>query len=667
MTSIQIAALKAYVDKVFDREIPVRTYSVFMNVLYRMGPGFFEDFGNFEEYSYFFICLRRYLLRAGTDRNLTKLRFDSLLAKLNRERSKHLIVARDTPYPPLTKTILDRLEKITGDYVERAIVPRLSKKALNVVGFTLNYHQVYASLYIARYLKDRHPDRNVLFLFGGDSVLRPRFAEIVGNFGLQGLCVMGEGERKLETVLRKLKDMELSPRDDVSAILGRLVDEEGGVYQTRGTGINFFKNDPKYLKGQFAGMGDFPDPDFEEHFASLKKIFPDPADYNKMRERTAICLEGTRGCFAKCDFCNLNTTWVGFRKRGADAVARQAITLCERHGSQRLEFVDNVCDTFAEEFSDILRGRRIKYYTFMELRAHHPETFWTKLSLAGVHWTQVGVEAISPSLLKAMGKGTTVRQNILVQKWQRELGIDSSANLITHHPRSTLADVRETKRIIEAVPHLGRFFTSTFGLALGSPIYNELAPSEWEGLKGKQWFDFPKSLKPYLETSWAYETPKKWIDKKVMGAWDAFKAWYKKFLAGLDGEAFLNLVRYSDGTILVVDNRHGRYEEHRLHGDFAAVYEACHTGPRFEFIVQKTALPEFRVSAVLENLLKKNLLLETQGFYIALALRPRDELIANLHDSEKAAIAKAAMPVADSASSPFILPEHREQRDAFVV
>ena len=42
----------------------------------------------------------------------------------------------------------------------------------------------------------------------------------------------------------------------------------------------------------------------------------------------------------------------------------------------------------------------------MELRAHHPETFWTKLALAGVNNIQIGVEfPFPPGFWRKWAKG----------------------------------------------------------------------------------------------------------------------------------------------------------------------------------------------------------------------------------------------------------------------
>ena len=75
---------------------------------------------------------------------------------------------------------------------------------MNVVGFTVVYDQIYASIFAASYLRDRYPGFKFLFLFGGYSVTIPKVAEIFARLQVPGLFVIGEGERKLEMIARTL-------------------------------------------------------------------------------------------------------------------------------------------------------------------------------------------------------------------------------------------------------------------------------------------------------------------------------------------------------------------------------------------------------------------------------------------------------------------------------
>ncbi len=62
---------------------------------------------------------------------------------------------------------------------------------MNVVGFTVVYDQIYASIFAANYLCKRYPGFRFLFLFGGYSVTIPKVAEIFNKHQVPGLFVIG--------------------------------------------------------------------------------------------------------------------------------------------------------------------------------------------------------------------------------------------------------------------------------------------------------------------------------------------------------------------------------------------------------------------------------------------------------------------------------------------
>ena len=78
---------------------------------------------------------------------------------------------------------------------------------INVIGFTVVYDQIYASIFAADYLRKRFRSFKLLFLFGGYSVTIPKVAEIFHNLQVPGLFVIGEGERKLEMIARTLVEI----------------------------------------------------------------------------------------------------------------------------------------------------------------------------------------------------------------------------------------------------------------------------------------------------------------------------------------------------------------------------------------------------------------------------------------------------------------------------
>lgn len=638
LPSIQTATLDAYVNSVFGKQIPTRTYSAFASICLkenRVGySNYLERFREFEEYPYFLIYLRRFL---NNDPHLRRLSMPALLKKVNSN-----ITDKEEP---LTLPKLAQIENRTCRYIDNTMVPNLSRKDLNVIGFTLNYYQLYASLFCARYLAERYPNYRYLFVFGGATVIYPKVAAVLKSLGVQGICVIGEGERKLELLL---KEILKTPNEEYPNLIGRLASLHEAIYDIQNRTLDLYQVSRENLLNLQMSVDDLPVPIFNEYYDSLSKAFSNEKLRAEFKADSWLAMEGTRGCFAKCDFCDVHMSWSGFRKGTPEQIVDDLLELAKKHGSPRVKFMDNVCDTWAERYADLLINRKIQIEAFMECRVHHPEVFWTKLSLSGVKMVQVGIEALAPVYLQAMKKGTRAKQNLLVQKWLKELGIDSLSNLITHHPKSTIADIKETKRVLQLIPHLDRLDFSNLALLIGTPLYKELRPREIPKLEERQPFTLPKSLDKYFVLKGEYEPPDRCFRRGVNEAWDELIEWGNEFYDKFSENAFMTATRYGPDEILIRDGRYGYIKDYHLYGDRARIYHLSHQGSTLESLSADTGLPLDVLEKNLSWLIVRKLLVKLDGFYISLALRPRDELVQNYHDKATSQGSVVKMPTRPS-------------------
>lgn len=622
---VQLGCLKAYIDEAFDKRVPVRTYAPFLSIPLRFKTGAFHDF---------FVQMNAYaeipyLLLYSSTFGLPDQPSGSVLARPLRE-----VKALTRDVPPLSVPLLAGLRRATIEYIEEFIVPNLVADGVNVVGFTLNYNQVFSSLFCAKYLREMHPEFRYLFVYGGMSITLPQTASIVQKLEIGGLGVVGEGEKKLEWIIQKC----LASTVDEIGVLEDEIAELSGIYKLR-AGAELYDRVKENFATQFKSIDELPLPDYTEYFNELRLACDDDAVYQEMRGHAELVLEGTRGCFAKCDFCGLNFTWDGFRKKSASVVASQAMRMVRAYELPRIIFADNVCDTWAEDYARALIKERALYDAFMEMRAHHPESFWTMLALSGVVRLQIGIEAIAPHLLGNMAKGTKVIQNLKTQKYLRELGVISASNLITHHPRSNLADVEETARIVALIPHFQAFEPNPFYLSMGSPLYNQLAPEEKRALEVARVVALPEHLSwlaPFI-VDFCFEAPPSLrIDAELRASWDAFVSWYNVFRYDeRTVGAALTQIRLDANTLCVDDSRFGTFVRHVLVGDVAKVYDACHGGLNLERIGRVTQLSPELVLEHVTTLLEKKILLRTEDSYLSIALRPREELINNYVAAER--------------------------------
>ncbi len=611
---IQMGLLKAHMDSVLGDRVQTRCHSAHLGIRF-LSPDATASAMPWDEHAYMLLVL--------AERERRKPQGPTRLASPLAAALKELTAGRGAARR-LTQKNLRELSLATKAYLDTEVAPHLSAIGVNVIGFTVVYDQIYASIFAADYLRKSFPGFKLLFLFGGYSVTIPKVAEIFHNLQVPGLLVIGEGERKLEIIVRTLMEI---PEKDFSDAPERIEARVPGVLRITPM-TQLFERKAECFSSQFSSLNEVPLPDYHEYFDTLRKASADDKFRLSFLKQCQLPIEGSRGCFATCDFCGLNSTWTGFRAAPADRIVSQAEDLSAMHPGPTIFFVDNVCDTWAERYSERLLELGLRYEAFMELRAHHPESFWTKLALAGVNDIQIGVETFSPGLLTKMGKGTRVFQNIAVQKYLKELGVRSCSNLIFWHPRSTLADVAETRRALEQLSHLDELSTIKFVLVAGSPLYYSLPLKERQRLRPALKESIPTAVREYAFRFGHIPPREMTLDQETDLAWRELDKWYEGLKVQCRARPHeLRVTRLGPDRLRVLDSRFGELQEHLLTGTDATIHDFCHAARKKEHIEVGTGLSSARVEEGLARLLERKLLYDSEGFYISLALRPRDELI----------------------------------------
>jgi len=619
--SIQLASLKAHLDSTLQWRDGCRTYPAYFSILHdfkgRAFQKFFRTCAFYGEYVYLPLYLRRFgpsQFRGGTAiRNLLEA----------------IRIPRATP---LSLSVLNGLERATRSFLDRHVGPHLITRGLNLVGFTLSFNQGYSSFYAAEHLRRSFPERHFLFVYGGWGVSLPSVHKLLTELGVPGVVVLGEGERKLELLVRTFERLPLS---SAGAVLAAAAGLDPGIVVI-GEKVDFSSRNPAPHATQMKSLHELALPDFDEYFAALRRACADEKTYAAFCASTNILVEGSRGCFGTCDFCDVNRSWHGFRKRSANQIVRGTLALTRKYKTSHVRFVDNVCDRWAADYARMLMQGGVRQRSFMELRAHHREQFWTLLALAGVEGVQIGVEALSSALLKAMGKGTRTVQNLAAQKYLAELGIGTDNLLITHHPASTLADVRETRRILEQIPHLDPFGLSKFQLLAGSPLYEGLSRQERAGLRLNRLFRLPAGAARFT-LAYSFEVPRRLQPgRDVRRTWSSFEREYERARAQRKARRpRLEVMRVASDTLRITDTRDGKMLCHDFSGAAAWIYDACHCGLKLGGIVQATGLPPQTVKAKLARFLHLKLVLRVDDDYLSLATRPRDELLHRFFDTRR--------------------------------
>lgn len=620
--SIQLGALQAHLRRALGPAADCRSYSAFFSIAHALAGGpparAHQSFAAHGEDAYLALYLRRF--RPG-----------ELSARGGLPRLLRALAARGSR--PLAAVRVRALEEATRRYLDGRVGPALLARGLNLVGFTVNYDQLYASLYAAEHLRRAFPGRRLLFVFGGCSAGQPAVLRLLGRLGVPGLVALGEGEGGLERLVRAL---QARPDEGAAPAPDSLAGLDPGLLPI-GAAAGLADAGPAQRAGQLPGLGDLPLPDYGEYFTALRAACRDLRTYRAFRAETRLHLEGSRGCFGRCDFCGLNRTWRGFRTRSGAQNLAAASALMRGHGSSQLEFVDSACDAWAEEYARRAVATGVRPSTPMELRAGHSERFWALLALAGVRAVQIGVEALSAPLLRAMRKGTTVTQVLVALKCLAELGLERHGNLILQHPASTLADVRETRRILRQIPHWGPLWPVRFALMAGSPAHQALPAPQRRALRPLRALGLPVRLARYAVGEHLEVPPSLLPTPAVRRAWRAFAVEAQEdVFRQLERPARLEVARVAPGALRVTDTREGAHRVHELAGADARVHDLCHAGAEPVELAAATGLSPAAVEAALRRLSRARLLLRVEGRYLALALRPRDELVRGLLASGEA-------------------------------
>jgi len=621
--SIQTGCLKSYIDLKFKdkKELRTYTYSAHLSVLLRaFKERFYDIFSNYKfkpEVLWFLLVLRRFNI---VDRNKDPKRlFNNLFIRYN----KHLEI---NGQQKLTINKLRMIEEATIDFIEEDLVPNLHKKELNIVGFSLTNDQIYASLFCYLYLLEKFHRYKLFFVFGGSLASCPRVIKTLKKFNANGLVVGGEGELKLEQIIKTCLD---NKEHDLKDLYKKCNNCVPGVYN-----IGSIAKDISFLDSgiRLSSIEDLPPPDYDEYLEVLRKHTYDEDAFLIMKNNITFVMEGSRGCsWGKCDFCWGTEESRVYRGKSVDKIYEQFVHLLKKYRISRISFIDNLCDLWITKFCDRLLGEGINLSTMNELRAVHDEHFYTRLSLVGCDGVQVGIESLSPGLLKRMNKGAKLFHNVAVLKYLKELNMGVSANLIINHPKSSLEDIEYTKKILKILPHFPKLSLSSFVLAEDSHIYKELTEEERVGLEQQNIFNMPLELAELFSDDLMLPAYKD-LPVKLKKSWNDYSKWHE---AQDTKDRYLIVLRVDPNSIYIKDNRSGAVQEHFFSGKAERAYTLCHSPRTIDSLLKESGLTQKELEPILKDFLNKKLMILSEDRYLSISLRPREELINNYYMNSK--------------------------------
>jgi ribosomal peptide maturation radical SAM protein 1 len=569
--SIQLGSLKAYLEREAEW-ISVHNMHPYLQAAKTIGPKLYQA-----------IAANMWLSEALFTPALFP-HMEDRAFRLARSEAKRDCLAMDPP----------RISKLLTDSLS-AWIDSVNWQAYDLIGFSVCFHQLLSSLFAAKRIKQRHPAATLVF--GGSSILAGMETSLRELAGVD-YSLSGEGELALLRLCRRLSAEQ-------SAANGRVRH-----------GIFLKKSDAQLAQEDLAT------PDYDDFFFELGAVFPDSPFI------PLIPVEFSRGCWwNKCTFCNLNLQWRGYRRKSAERMRKEISHLAARHKSLDFTFTDNSLPiSQGRLFFELMSKERLDPSFFAELRVEHVKDLSVYRS-GGLQEAQMGIEALSDSLLARMHKGVRVMDNVYAMKRANELGICLFGNLILEFPGSTDQERNETLAVLDYVFPYEPLAAASFFLGQGSPICEDEDRFGLQILSHHHKFgsvlplevlkDLPLLVRGYRGDKSVQR--RRWLPvRRKMLQWRQFHearktpAFLRPLLSYRLGENFL-IIRQEmmDGKIL----------NHRLTGTSREIYLFCREPVHLMPICNHfPGLTKEKIEQFLQELQRKRLVFHGQDRYLALAV-----------------------------------------------
>ena len=592
--SIQLGTLKSYVKKQIP-ELEIKAYHFYLQLAESIG------------YDIYKLLSERTWIAESVYAGLLYPEYFSRIEKFFYKQTRRK--------PEIETLKFDRLLRNVEAVTKKFISDHFSSDC-GLAGFSVCLCQLTSSLYFMREIKIRCPE--IITVAGGSLIAATSAKAKLEQFPQIDVIIVGEGERPFTKLLKHLKENNsLTDLPAIDGVVTRQSDRHSVCFS------------------QTLSLSEIPPPDFREYFDLIQKFSPErrffpilPAEISRgcwWQEKTSE--EGEKGCA----FCNLNLQWKGYRTKKTEQAVSEIDDMTSRYGLLSVAFTDNMIPpkkTFP--IFNALSSLGKNFHLFCELRASVGENELKILGKAGVGEVQVGIEALSTSLLKKMNKGSTAIKNIEIMKHCEALSIKNVSNIIICFPGSDENDVSQTLETIKFLLPFRPLKIVYFWLGLESPVYRSYKKF---GLKTV--FNHPnygvifppdiyRDVKFLIQDYTGDKVRQRKLWKPVI---DAVSAWKKNYGKLHEKGESGPILSYRDGReFLIIRERriNAEHQNHRLRGVSRAIYLFCNNIRSIPEILEKfPSLNEEKLVAFLSMMTGKKLMFEEKGNYLSLAVPER--------------------------------------------
>jgi radical SAM superfamily enzyme YgiQ (UPF0313 family) len=292
---------------------------------------------------------------------------------------------------------------------------RILELPADIVGFSVYRPNRLFTIKVIEEVIRKDPSRVIVVGGGGCSSATER-ADFPRS--LVDVFVVGEGEEVLAKVIRS--------KGDFSGIRGTIVPVSDD-YIDNGVAKPVDINRISF-------------PTFEEF------------DLNNYTEK-ALPILASRGCIARCAFCEDHLSWDTYRYRRAEVVFDEIRWHVKNNGISYFWFNDlliNASNKNLEKLCDLIieNGIDIRWIALAMVRRDTTEALLRKMRSAGCYTLNYGIESGSDRILKKMRAPYTVSDAERVLELTRRADINTQLNFIVGFPGETETEFAETLQFI---------------------------------------------------------------------------------------------------------------------------------------------------------------------------------------------------------------------------
>lgn len=196
-----------------------------------------------------------------------------------------------------------------------------------------------------------------------------------------------------------------------------------------------------------------------------------------IRHEPQACMIATRGCPARCTFCDRSVFGERLRVRSPARVVDEMESLSRDFGAGEIRFVDDSIAANRRFFDGLLdemirRGCRIPWLCHSR-PGETPPDLLRKMHRAGCWQILFGIESGDDRVLALLKKGSTVEGNRRAIREAKEAGLVVRADFLLGHPGETMESMRRTLAFaLEASPDYAHF--NALNPLPGTAVYDRI-------------------------------------------------------------------------------------------------------------------------------------------------------------------------------------------------